>query len=355
MTPFVSQFIWCACQAGAEKQLKSEMAGLRPEWKFSYSRPGFVTFKLDRESELDLSLVSVFAREYALSLGRVKSFKEAAIRVREILSQDQKPWVLQVFERDRYLPGDWPPGEVPDSGAHRFEAELCGELNHQELSRFKESPAASGDRVLSICGVEDDEWWIGGFIQDSELHSGRKGGRYELALPADVPSRAYYKLEEMIAWLTHLGWDPPRGGEIAVEAGSAPGGASLALLNRGLRVTGIDPGLMDERVMKLKAFQHLRMTIAQVEPEHLPPRMDWLVLDTNLAPQIALPWIERVTRYYKPKGLRGAILTFKLNEAEFSETIYVWLERLERAGYSQVHGRQLSQHRREIGVIGRIN
>ena len=59
-------------------------------------------------------------------------------------------------------------------------------------------------------------------------------------------------------------------GRGAVELGSAPGGASFALLERGLHVHGVDPGAMDPRVLAYagahrQPFKHHAMPAAEVE------------------------------------------------------------------------------------------
>ena len=41
-----AQFIFTVCQIGTESALKDEIAREWPDFRFSYSRPGFVTFKL---------------------------------------------------------------------------------------------------------------------------------------------------------------------------------------------------------------------------------------------------------------------------------------------------------------------
>src|SRR6186997_3062423 len=39
-------FIFATCQVGAEPALKTELARVWPDFKFAYSRPGFLTFKV---------------------------------------------------------------------------------------------------------------------------------------------------------------------------------------------------------------------------------------------------------------------------------------------------------------------
>src|SRR5687767_4653867 len=70
----MSQFLFTVCQRGAEPALKAELARLWPEFRFAFSRPGFVTFKLPDDARLaeDFDLQSAFARTYGFSLGRVQ-------------------------------------------------------------------------------------------------------------------------------------------------------------------------------------------------------------------------------------------------------------------------------------------
>src|SRR5882724_9885224 len=62
-------FVFVSCQPGAEPALKDELAREHPEFRFAFSRPGFVTFKSPNDLKPDFELRSVFARAYGLSLG----------------------------------------------------------------------------------------------------------------------------------------------------------------------------------------------------------------------------------------------------------------------------------------------
>jgi len=57
---------------GAESAVKGELARRWPAFRFAYSRPGFLTFKLPHDHALaaDFDLDSVFARAYAFSVGK---------------------------------------------------------------------------------------------------------------------------------------------------------------------------------------------------------------------------------------------------------------------------------------------
>ena len=66
-------FLFVTCQIGAEQAVKGELARRWPGFRFAFSRPGFLTFKLPDEHGLadDFDLESVFARAYGFSLGSV--------------------------------------------------------------------------------------------------------------------------------------------------------------------------------------------------------------------------------------------------------------------------------------------
>ncbi|MEC9095553.1 MAG: hypothetical protein VX776_02905, partial [Planctomycetota bacterium] len=108
------QFIYCGCQYGAQTVLTKEILEAWPEFKLSFSRPGFVTFKVPgsfpKKSLPTLDLKSTFARCYGISLGSVKVEGEAerVQRIQELLEQNQLDNIqhLHVWRRDTSIPGN---------------------------------------------------------------------------------------------------------------------------------------------------------------------------------------------------------------------------------------------------------
>ena len=191
----------------------------------------------------------------------------------------------------------------------------------------------------------DAEPWLLGLHTHGPGRSIYPGGRVPLQLPSDAPSRAWLKLEEGLV----LSGLPVRPGEVAVEIGSAPGGASWALLQRGLRVIGVDPGEMAEAVLRHPRFTHLKQTLGELRREQLPQRVDWLLLDVNLAPQVALHQVRRVVSTLRDT-LRGALLTLKLNDWRLVAQVPQLLARVQAMGFVDVQARQLATNRQEICV-----
>ncbi len=107
--PDSASFLMITCQVGAERAVKGELVRRWPEFRFAYSRPGFLTFKLPAEHGLadDFNLQSVFARSYAFSLGKATGDSLAARAEQAVQLAGERSFArLHVFERDRSAPGE---------------------------------------------------------------------------------------------------------------------------------------------------------------------------------------------------------------------------------------------------------
>ena len=330
-------FVFVTCQAGAEAQLKRELSRLRPHWKPAFMRPGFVTFKLaDGQAALDLALDAVFARAYGASLGKASSIAA----VHELMAHLEGPKRLHVWSRAPFLPGDEPPAWT--DGAPVLEAAL------RESGDFlREREAMAGDTVVDLVIVEPHEFWVGSHVHSS-LHASWPGGRPDIVLPAAAPSRAYVKMVEALLWSGAA----LIAGETVLELGSAPGGASYALLERGVNVLGVDTADMAESVLDFPGparFRHVRKRVAQLRASEIPPGPLWLALDVNLHPNDVFPALERVMGFARGR-VRGGLLTFKLTDDKVAAHIPALLERVRALGFATVRARQLTYGRREIFV-----
>jgi 23S rRNA (cytidine2498-2'-O)-methyltransferase len=319
-------------------------------------RPGLLTWKCDPLFQPQESLSAVFVRAYGASLGPVRSAAELSARLTELSVHGLSgPLRLHVFARDGHKPGDLPAGEVeaaPDLRAITgaiVAAAPAGLLVPGPAQREGEwvldvvvPPGTAADPVP--LGDAASEPWLLGLHRHGPAHSPYAGGRPSLRLPDDAPSRAWLKLEEGLAF-SGL---PLRAGQVAVEIGSAPGGASWALLSRGLHVVGVDPGAMDGRVLACPRFAHVQRTMGDLRREQLPPRVDWLLLDVNLAPQVALHQLRRIVSTLRM--LRGALLTLKLNDWGMAEQVPRFLAQVQAMGFESVRATQLASNRQEICI-----
>ncbi len=343
-------FFFCCCQQGAESALKAELARRLPEARFSYSRPGFCTFKMPSEKapSAALQLPMVFGRTTSISLGRVRgSLLEQADEVARIV--DQQPIdQLHVWKRDSSLPGEggFQPG--PGDEEKQLGQQLAERLldTRQDIFAGETAPTANrtarpGDHVLDCVEVEEGEWWIG-WHSASGIASRWAGGVFGRSLPPHAVNRAYLKMDEAIRWSgIRL-----QAGDRCVEIGSAPGGSCQALLDRGLKVIGIDPAEMDERVVAHESFKHLKKRVADCKREVF-RHVDWLVADANVAPRYTLDSIQDIVNH-SSVHVRGMLITLKLLEWKLADEIPAYLERIRSWGYQDVRIRQLASNRQEI-------
>ena len=165
-----------------------------------------------------------------------------------------------------------------------------------------------------------------------------------LALPAQAVSRAWLKMEEALRW-AELPIPP---GAHWAEIGSAPGGSSQALLQRGYAVTGVDPAEMDAAVASHPRFTHLRCRVPQVARREF-RKIRWLAADMNVAPNYTLDAVESIVTY-REVNIRGMLLTLKLPQWSLAENIPAYLDRIRGWGYNIIRARQLQSNRREFCV-----
>jgi 23S rRNA (cytidine2498-2'-O)-methyltransferase len=166
----------------------------------------------------------------------------------------------------------------------------------------------------------------------------------DLALPEHAVSRAYLKMQDALAW-SEL---PIERGQHVVELGCSPGGASQALLDRGLMVTGIDPAEVDEQVLSNPQFTHVRKRADDVRRREF-RGIHWLAADMNVAPQTTLDTVEAIVTH-EAVNIRGLLLTLKLLDWDMADAVPEYLERIKRWGYGSVRARQLAHHRQEFVV-----
>ncbi len=351
-----SSFIFTVCQIGAEKTLKEEVARNHSDLRFSYSRPGFLTFKAVGPQKLtpDFALKSIFARTYGISLGKL-DLKNVTEKAKALLENPIQKIRLHIWERDRFGPGEEPKKqerqENPE-GVKQF-TELKNTLfktvrNLEPDLFYEETLPKSGDLVLDLIWVEDEEWWLG-CHQHGPLHSPYPGGNPEIQMHPDAPSRAYLKLEEALLWSNA----PILKDDVAVEIGSAPGGSTFALLNRGLKLVGIDPADMHPIFRRnfREQFKHIQRPVSSVLREELPDSVQWILLDMNVSPQFSLFAVDRlVTRM--EDSLLGVLLTIKLNDWKMASDIPHMLEHIRAMGMTRVRATQLSQNRQEFFAYG---
>lgn len=216
-------------------------------------------------------------------------------------------------------------------------------------------PAQIGDLVADIIlapqsdPMSDDEpevaAWLGLHRHDATRWATAGGGAIA-EMPPESPSRAYCKIEEAIAW-AGLSMQP---GHVALEIGAAPGGAVLALARRGLEVWAVDTGDLASQVMAYPNVKHLAKKVGALRWEDLPERIDWLLVDMNLAPQVAIHEVARLMPRLLPT-LRGAVFTLKMNDWAFVDELPRLAARIAELGLPNIRMRHLPSNRRELCCV----
>lgn len=348
-----AEHIFCYCQAGAEGALKSEVAARAPDLRFSFSRPGFVTFKLPQATELGkLNLPRfVFARRQGLSVGRVaeNGMSDLAREVWELpgVANEASAARLHVWQRDSVLPGEngFEPGPTPLAREIHNAISAAAPTQQADVdSESKKTPRSNA--FLDVVLVEPNQWWVG--WHTAETRSDRwPGGIPPLELPDYAASRAYLKMREALTWANI----PLVKGDEWIDLGCTPGGASQALLDAGMYVTGIDPAEVDPALADEPHFRHLQMRASEVRRKEL-IGAKWLAADINAAPSYTLDAAEEVVTHPEI-AIRGMVLTLKLTDWQLGspENVTAYLDRVRKWGFKDLRVKQLAFNRREICLI----
>lgn len=315
-------FAFASCLPGVEPAIKLEVERDRPDLKFAFSRPGLLTFKSSRALGPDDPPGSVFARVWGRSIGPITDPAAVAAQLAALGATR-----VHAYSRDPEQPAElarW--AEIGPGGAAQ-----PGEL--------------VADLIVPPGPASDEAAWLGLHRHDPSRPP-FAGGTFGVEVPPDAPSRAFAKIEEAIAWARL----PMVAGQVALEIGAAPGGAVLALARRGLTVWGVDTGELAPQVLALPGVHHLAKKVGAVRWEELPPRIDWLLVDVNLAPQVALHEISRLMPRLRPT-LRGAVITLKMNDWSFVTELPKLVARIRELGLPDVRLRHLPANRREVCAV----
>ncbi|MGL4988198.1 MAG: SAM-dependent methyltransferase [Cetobacterium sp.] len=301
-------FIYTIVNIGSEKALKEEVALKYPDLSFAYSRPGYITFKdnsgkFTPESKFNL----IFARACGISLGRTNSEKLEA----EVMKHK---------------------ADV----THRFSL-VTGETSGEV--------AEVGQTILDVVEVKEGEFWIG--IRTASAYSWKMAGvNPKVVLPEASPSRAYLKIIEALIWTDYKF----RGEETVLEIGSAPGGASFGLLEKGFKVFGVDNAVMNEEVLKNPMFKHLKNPMQKIQDADIPRPCHILVSDVNVLPSLSLSQVKRFMDM-RP-GIHTVFYTLEIGSKISTEEVLKSIDSFKKFGFKEVRATQLPSNKSEILIYG---
>ena len=305
----MSQFHYFLTIPGNEDLLKEEIKTFYPHLHFAYSKPGFCTFKnTDESSELNIPVV--YALSYGKTLSRIK-LSEVNRIYEELRSPEVNFNFFQIEHEQSTAP--W----IPE---HEFK-----ECAHQvDFIRTGKDEVFVGQRLI-------DQW-------NSPFMRRFQAERTELI------SRAYYKIAD-----SFLMFKTPDNLKV-LELGSVPGGISQYLLERGHRVTAVDPGQMHESILANKKFKFINKPVQEYNP-YPSERFDILVSDMNLNPKMVLKQSARLL--HTLSSVREAFITIKTSKPEMVKDITGYRQMMKDIGFSEIHFLQLPYHRREFLAYGK--
>ena len=306
----MNQFLYFITNPGNESFLKKEIElSSELELNFSFSGPGLCTFKNTKTP---------------YTLDELKNMKFAYARA----------WgeSIGVFEVDSDIPivaKDFTRVEIPIAALNSESDILYNALEIEE----------GGLEVVII--LENGSKFIG--RQHLDRYESPMARMFYDISKTDAPSRAYHKIKEACL-LANIKLK----GLAAVEFGCAPGGASKFLLDAGVQLVGVDPAEMDKSILEHKNFQFIQEPIQNVTTKALPKKIDILISDVNLNPDVVLKQCHGIFKSNAPKY---AFITLKTPKVNYLNSFATWRKFFEQMGYDSIDFVQLSSHRKEcLGI-----
>lgn len=182
-----------------------------------------------------------------------------------------------------------------------------------------------------------------GRVRAREAMSLSPGGRARMKRTQEAPSRAAMKLDEAIDWYNVT----PGKGDVCVDLGSAPGGWTRRLAERGARVWSVDPAKLAPDVLKFPRVKHFQQSAFEFEPEE---PVDWLFCDMAWRP---LEVAQLLGKWARKNFAAQLIANIKLPMKDKLPTLLRVRQTLTDAGWKQVKMRQLYHDRDEVTVTAR--
>jgi len=316
----LSQFAFALCQPGAEARLKAELKHLQPTYHPAFQRPGLVTFKAPTvEIRPDVDPRAMFARAWGCAAGSAKSPDDARQLIERL-----DPAAVFVGPR---VPG----GIVSDEWR---------DLRHARTA----NPLRRGQLVVDLIVAEGEPTLMGWHVHQRSRHL-TPSGIFDYVVPDTAPSRAYGKAVEGLLWSRA----PIRPGDVMLEIGAAPGGTTLAYLERGLKVLAVDTQAMAPVILSHPGcLGWMQRSIGDIRWEELPEQVQWIGVDAGIAPTHMVRALRRLTQHFR-KSLKGMLLTLKLNDAAAVAAMPTLLEELKHGG-AKVDAIQLPTNRSDLFV-----
>jgi 23S rRNA (cytidine2498-2'-O)-methyltransferase len=318
--PAPGAWVW-TCRAGFEAQLYEELAWAR-------ARPTFLAPALVASAALE-GPPPAFARTGFPVAGVARTASEALALL------PAEPLKVQAWSPD-----------TPAGNA--LAREGAGWLAALEAAR-PGGPATpwkafeAGAWLGQVCLVAPGLALVGA-VRARDAVSLAAGGRSRMPRTGDAPSRAAMKLDEALDW---YGLAPGKG-ELCVDLGSAPGGWTRRLLDRGARVWSVDTGQLAPDLRQHPRVQHLTSSAFDFEPQH---PADWLFCDLAWRP---LEVAQLLAKWARRRWATQLVANLKLPMKDKLPVVRAARALLEAGGWEGVRVKQLYHDRDEVTVTARL-
>lgn len=336
-------FAMLCCAHGAEQAVKKSMSA--EGWRLAFSRPGFVTAKHDEPKKLPSG---IFIRTASRSIGQARA-EDAGEQIQTLIKllQESQPTgrpldQLHVWPKDRVPIGRFGFEPGVDEVSRAVADEIFSAIGKPWLRCDAANRIAEpSESVLDVVLVEPAHWFFG--LHTATTWPSRWPGGVQPIEPKYEPvSRAYFKAAEAITW---SGFDM-HAGDLAVEIGSAPGGACGRLLELGMQVIGIDPAEMDPRISQHPKFKHILARAGDL-PRREFRGAKWLLVDSNVKPDKTLVTVGNIVNN-RNCDLKGILLTLKIGDYESANLIDRWTATIQKWNPKQIQVRQLARNKCEV-------
>lgn len=220
--------------------------------------------------------------------------------------------------------------------------ESAGALKQAITDRLSELQAEftvrEADYILSV--LADGPVWYAGLSEPADNLSDWNGGAIRFQKEEGQVSRAKFKLLEA-AEQFGIDFTAYRN---ALDIGAAPGGWTSFLLERGVKVTAVDPAKMDPTVMSMPNLTYLRKNAGEVRFRE--QQFDLLVCDMSWSPKQMAKLVTNLLYSLVSGGT--AIVTVKLMHKKPLALIQDVISTFEEAGMQVQRAKQLFHNRDEI-------
>ncbi|MDG2014188.1 MAG: hypothetical protein P8J33_11820, partial [Pirellulaceae bacterium] len=225
-------FLFIGCNPRSQNLCKQEIEQAYPALSPSFSRPGFLTYKVNQPLADRFELSLTFARTFGWSLQQSQP-ESASQLVSEIETATAQLGATHVHVWAR----DWVDHSLEEgSESEQAIKTLLVELRKQKSKIKINAVTRADERVLDVIWVDSERWWLGWHIAGS-IPQRWPGGVPPIQAPESMISRAYLKTREALLW----SGIPINKGTVCAELGSAPGGRCQRLLELGAKVIAIAP------------------------------------------------------------------------------------------------------------------